>query len=294
MRYPQLFPILASMIRGFFNFILFSSLYIAICAVLMTWQTNDILQLRYDTMNYYGFVFFSTICSYNFHWYLTPGSPNYSERILWGQRQRKLQLLGCAIGLLGAIWFSIPLLKHWIPVSGAVFLTFLYSAPKVPHKTFRWLSRIAIGKTIFLTFVWTYVTTVLPALIAGNTDTLETLYLTAHRFFLIYAICILFDHRDREQDREQGIRSLITWLPDTQLDKLYYGSVFLAAVFALLLAPSVPLFVLFSLLLPVSITAMIKRYAHTHHSDYVYYFFLDGLMMLSALVHLLWVSAGGI
>lgn len=280
------------MIRSFFNFIIFSSIYIAICAVLMTWQTNDILQLRYDSLNYYGFVFFSTICSYNFHWYLTTGSPGHSERILWGQRQRILQLIGCIAGAAGALWFFIPLITHWLPVSGAVLLTFLYSAPKVPHKTFRWLSRIAVGKTIFLTFVWTYVTTLLPALIAGNTDALETLYLTGHRFFLIYAICILFDHRDREQDKEQGIRSLITWLPDAQLDKLYYGSVLLAGVFALLLAPSIPLIVLFSLLLPVAITAMIKRYAQEHNSDYVYYFFLDGLMMISALLHLLWVSAG--
>jgi len=282
------------MIRGFFNFILFSSLYIAICAVIMTWQTNHILQLRYDSLNYYCFVFFATICSYNFHWYLTPGSINQSERLSWNLRRRKLQLIGCAIGLIGAGWFALPLLKHWLPVSGAVLLTFLYSAPKVPHKMFSWLSRIAVGKTIFLTFVWTYVTTVLPALIAGDNDTLEMLYLTCHRFFLIYAICILFDLRDREQDREQGIRSLITWLPDTELDKLYYGSVFLAAVFAILMAPAVPLFALFSLLVPVTITAMVKRYVLEHNTDYVYYFFLDGLMMLSAVLHLLWVSAGGI
>ncbi|WP_343303145.1 UbiA family prenyltransferase [Chitinophaga niabensis] len=282
------------MIRAFFNFFLFSSLYIAICAVIMTWQTDHILQLRYDSLNYYYFVFFATICSYNFHWYLTPGSINTSERHGWNLRRRKLQLLGCAIGLIGAIWFALPLLKHWLPVSGAVLLTFLYSAPKVPHKMFSWLSKIAIGKTIFLAFVWTYVTTVLPALIAGDTDTLEILYLTGHRFFLIYAICILFDYRDREQDRQQGIRSLITLLPDAQLDKLYYGSVLLAAVFALLLATAVPIFVLFSLLVPVTITAMIKRYAQEHDSDYLYYFYLDGLMMLSALLHLLWVSAGGI
>jgi len=30
---------------------------------------------------------------------------------------------------------------------------------------------------------------------------------------------------------------------------------------------------------------MIKRYSETHTSDYVYYFYLDGLMMLAALLH---------
>ena len=282
------------MFRGILNFFLFSSLYIAICATLMIWQTNEILLLRYDQLHYYGFAFFATLCSYNFHWYLTPASIKHSERILWGQRRRSLQLIGCSIGLIGACWFLFPLRQHWLPVSGAILLTFLYSAPKVPHPAFRWLSRIAIGKTIFLAFVWTYVTTLLPALIAGQAAPWEVFHLTAYRFFLIYAICILFDHRDLEEDRRQGIRSLITWLKAPQLDNLYYGSILVSTLFALLLAPAVSIFTLFSLLVPVTITAMIKRYAEENTSDYVYYFFLDGLMMVSALLHFVWISAGGI
>lgn len=282
------------MFRGLFNFFLFSSIFIAICAVMMTWQTNEILQLRYDRQNFYGFVFFATLCSYNFHWYLTPGTIHQSERISWGLRRRKLQLLGCAIGMAGAAWFFRPLAPHWLPVSGAVLLTFLYSAPKVPHPAFRWLKKIAIGKTIFLAFVWTYVTTLLPALVAGQADNTAVLYLTVYRFFLIYAICILFDYRDREADRQEGIRSLITWFDDRSLERLYFGSVLLSALSAVLLAPSIPLFVLCSLIVPVAITSMIKRYAETHTSDYVYYCYLDGLMMLSALLHLAWTAAGGI
>ncbi len=283
--------ILAPMLRGLFNFILFSSIYIAVCAVLMAWESSEILGLQYDRANYFCFVFFSTICSYNFHWYLTPGSIKHSERILWGQRQRALQLTGCVIGLLGAGWFIIPLAEHWLPLSGAVVLTFLYSAPKLPM--FRWLSKIAVGKTIFLAGVWTYVTTTLPALVAENVQA-DLVYLTVYRFFLVYAICILFDYRDREEDRQAGIRSLITHLKDPHLDRLYYASLVVAWICAFLLAPAVPLFVLFSLLVPVVVTGMVKRYAQTHTSDYVYYFLLDGLMMLSALIHAGWRLAGGI
>lgn len=279
------------MLKALLNFLLFSSLYIAVCAVLMVWQTDQILMLQYDQLNYYAFAFFSTICSYNFHWYLTPVT-DASARLQWNQRRRKLQIAGCIIGGAGAAWFFLPLKDHWLPVAGAIGLTFLYSAPKLSH--FSWLRKIAVGKTLFLTFVWTYVTTLLPAIIAGNGASPDTWLLTAHRFFLIYAICILFDQRDLEEDRAQGIRSLITKLKGPQLERLYYISVLLAAVSAILLAPYIPLFVLFSLLLPVTITAMIKGYAETHTSDYVYYGLLDGLMMLSAVIHLLWVSAGGI
>lgn len=284
------------MIRGFFNFLLFSSIYIAFCALAMAWQTEEILQLKLDRFNFAGFAFFSTICSYNFHWYLTPGSIRHSERILWGQRRRTLQLIGCGIGLLGSLWFFGKLYQHWLPIGGAVVLTFLYSAPKVPHRTFRWLSRIAVGKTIFLAFVWMYVTTLLPAFMSDVmlADWWDLAFLAAHRFFLIYAICILFDYRDREEDRQQGIRSLITMLPERQLDNLYYISLFIAAAAALALAPAVPLYVVFSLLAPVAVTSLVKSYSQRNTSDYVYYFFLDGLMMLSALLHLGWLSAGGI
>ncbi|MGX5817269.1 UbiA family prenyltransferase [Chitinophaga lutea] len=279
------------MLRGFFNFILFSSIYIAICAVLMAWESSEILQLQYDRYHYYLFVFFSTIASYNFHWYLTPGSERHSERILWGQRQRTLQLFGCAVGVLGAGWFIFPLLEHWLPIAGAVLLTFLYSAPKL--RMFRWLSRIAIGKTIFLSAVWTYVTTTLPALIA-ETYTPQLAWLTIYRFFLIYAICILFDYRDREEDRKAGIRSLITHLKEPHLDKLYYSSLIVAWICAMGLATDLPIFGLFSLLAPVAVVGLIKRYAQENTSDYVYYFLLDGLMMLSALLQLCWRAAGGI
>ncbi len=102
------------MFRGFFNFLLFSSIYIAGIALLMVWETEEILGLTLDRGNYFGFVFFSTICSYNFHWYLTPGSEKHSERLLWGQRRRALQLTGCITGLLGAAWYGLPLLHHWL------------------------------------------------------------------------------------------------------------------------------------------------------------------------------------
>ncbi|UYQ91296.1 UbiA family prenyltransferase [Chitinophaga horti] len=272
--------------RSFFNFLLFSSLYIAFCAVAMTWQSNEMLGLSYDHSTYYAFVFFATICSYNFHWYLTPGGIEAtSQRLSWNNRRRMLQIALYLLGLIGAVWFYWPLRHHWFPVSGAILLTFLYSAPKLAYPPFIWLRKIAIGKTLFLTFVWTYVTTVLPAFIADEVHGLSLAWLTCHRFFLIYAICILFDNRDREQDKAEGIRSLITYFDRNGVSRLYYFSVLLAAVFAGLLWPYVPAWTIGTLLVPVAVTAMIKRYSETHASDYVYYFYLDGLMMLSALLH---------
>lgn len=279
--------------RAFFKFFIFSSIYIALCAVLMVWQSNAILGLQYgcnptsDYFNYYAFVFFSTICSYNFHWYLTPADYSTSERILWGARHKVLQLTFCAVGAIGAVYFAWLLKHHWLPLAGGAVLTFLYSAPKLPQKAFVWLRKIAVGKTLFLTFVWMYVTTVLPVLISCTPFTAAAVNLCLHRFFLIYAICILFDYRDVESDRQQGIRSLITWLPADKLFRLYYFSLLAGAMTAVLLRPHVPVVVVATLLAPVLITGLLTRNARDNRSDYMYYFVLDGLMMLSALLHLI-------
>ncbi|SFE03604.1 UbiA prenyltransferase family protein [Chitinophaga sp. CF118] len=274
-----------------FRAFIFSSVYVSFCAVLMIWQVN-ILSNIIDVNNvFYIFVFFATICSYNFHWYLTPADYSASERILWGARHKTLQLTLCTFGGIGAVlsfWF---LRAHWLPLAGAAILTFLYSAPKLPHPPFIWLRKIAIGKTLFLSFVWTYVTTLLPVFIAGKPVTLALTGFTLHRFFLIYAICILFDYRDLEADKREGIRSLITYLSRPNLKRLYYFSLLFSAVFALTLLPLYHWPVTVFLLAPVLTTALLTRYTMHTRSDLFYYFVLDGMVMLSALLHILLVKS---
>lgn len=266
-----------------FRAFIFTSIYVSFCAVLMVWQTNTLFNIRDVNNDFYFFVFFATICSYNFHWYLTPADYSASERILWGTRHKTLQLSLVVMGAIAAAICFWHLRAHWLPLGGAAILTFLYSAPKVPHPVFTWLRKVAIGKTLFLTAVWTYVTTLLPVFIAGEAITTSLIYFTLHRFFLVYAICILFDYRDLDADKKEGIRSLITWLSKPNLLRLYYLSLLSSAVFAFTLQWPISLF----LLIPVLITTLITRYTLQTRSDIFYYFILDGMVMLSALLHLM-------
>ncbi|WP_158563228.1 UbiA family prenyltransferase [Chitinophaga silvatica] len=253
----------------------------------MIWQTNELLYLQYDKTTFYLFVFFSTICSYNFHWYLTPNTYSGSERLHWADRHRNMMMVFSVIGLLASLYFFWQLRYHWLAISGSAVLTFLYSAPKIPHPAFRWLSKIAIGKTLFLTGVWTYVTTLLPALVANAPLSIPLISLVIYRFCLIYAICILFDYRDLESDKREGIRSLITYLDNKQLMRLYYISLLLAAVFAGIMGPFISFSAIISLQIPVIATALITRKAQSSSADVLYYFVLDGFMAVSAVVYFL-------
>lgn len=273
------------MFKKLFDLFLFSSLFIALCAVMMTLQTNDLLHLEYNHTNYLAFVFFSTICSYNFHWYLTPDSFTEHDRALWTRQHKRLHLMLFFIGMAGAGWFFFSFIHQWFWLCVPVVLTFLYSAPKLPYAPFAWLKKVAIGKTLFLSLVWLYVTTLAPIILGGRDWRQEYVYFTCGRFFLVYAICIVFDYRDREHDRKDGIRSMITYFSETGINVLFYGSllVFLIATVALYFSGYPALTIVF-LLIPGVIVLALYKTAKRNFSDYLYYFVLDGLMMLSALL----------
>jgi 4-hydroxybenzoate polyprenyltransferase len=275
-------------LRKIVDLFVFSSLYIAICAVVMIWQTSHLLLGAAPSGRLIGFVFFSTICSYNFHWWLTPRSMSPSHRVNWTFRHKTLHFILYLVGAVGAAVYFFYLWHYLAALLFGVLLTFLYSAPKLPQPMFRQLRKIAVGKTLFLAFVWVYVTTVLPVIVADAPWNLSFILFTAGRFFLIYAICIIFDYRDREDDKAHGIRSLITLLNEQGIDRLFWISIglfFLSSV-ALSFFHYPALYILL-LLVPGIITAVLYRNAKRNFSDDLYYIVLDGLMMFSGVLMLI-------
>ena len=274
-----------AVLRAAFNYFLFTSLFIAGCAMLMVHQAHELLFLRFDLPAYLAFVFFATLSSYNFHWYLTPNTPSENARVKWTQQHKTLHLALTAIGGLGAAWFFFHFIYHWYWLMGAVVLTFLYSAPKLSHGPFQLLKKIAVGKTLFLTFVWTYVTTILPIAFDGGRWNNASLFYILSRFFLIYAICIIFDYRDRDYDRREGIRSMITWLNEKGINTLFYFSLsmFVACSVALRFY-EMPVLIIACLVSPLLILIPLYPVAKKNFSDYLYYFVLDGLMMFSSIL----------
>ena len=231
-----------------------------------------------------GFVFFSTLTSYSFHWFLTHDSLIASLRIEWVKTHRTLHLLLLIIGIVGSAYFFFHIIQYWHWLMLSAFITFLYSAPKIPHPYFRALRRIAIGKTAFLTMVWVFVTTVLPLLIEQHEWHYSFFLFIAHRLFLIYAICILFDYRDRADDKVAGVRSFITYMSEKNITIIFTVSIALAAICAMAIFPYKSLTDAAILLVPVIITAAIFKTAQRNFSDTIYYFVLDGLMALSAML----------
>ena len=154
-----------SILKKTANFFLFSSLYIGLCAVVMCWQTFFLFHLPIN-IYFLFFVFFGTLCSYNFHWFLTPASSGGSEKTHWSYSNSRLYIIFFIIGLTGAAYFGYQLIEHWLWLTSTAFITFLYSASKVPFAVFGWLLKNCDGKTIFLALAWTHIPFILPFLLA--------------------------------------------------------------------------------------------------------------------------------
>jgi len=273
--------------RALLDYFLFTSSFIAALAAIMTLHALR-LSAQPVSAGLIVFVVCGTLCSYNFHWMLTPALFSGGYKAGWSVRHRRLHLLLFLLSAAGAAYAGWQLRSplHWLLLTA--FMTFLYSAPKIPLPVFRSLKKAAVGKTAFLALAWTHVPYMLPLLLRGGEWSLAEYLLVFNRFFLIYPICILFDYRDRKADRAEGIRSLATELPEQGVRRLFQGCllVFFISNAALPFA-GIPLSESAFLLLPGLLLALAGRQAQRQRSDYFYYGILDGLMGLSAALSLL-------
>lgn len=274
------------MSRKIIDFLLFTSIFITACAALMAYSTYKLFHFPVDK-RLILFVCAGTLCSYNFHWLLTPALYGESKKAKWSYDHRGLHALLFILSLVAAAFFSLQLIYYWYWLALTAFITFLYSAPKIPWGIFKRLKHVAVGKTAFLALAWTHIPFILPLLI-GKIEWTPAHYLfVLNRFFLIYPICILFDYRDRESDKKEGIRSLVTQLPEKGVHRLFMGSLMVFFISGICALMYFHIATVVALLLPGILLFFLYNYSKKERSDYLYYFVLDGLMMLSSLVILL-------
>lgn len=248
----------------------------------MAFQTAYLYRLQHLYL-FYGFVFCGTVCSYNLHWALTTKLFQNPISLKKGLNQIPVTIhIALAIAaLIGAFVLFVLLRQHWFWLAGAGFLSFLYTAPKIPSPITRFLQKIAYGKTIFLTLAWTYITAVLPLLITDTPMDARHVLFCVNRFYLIYAICILFDLRDRESDQKENIRGMITEAALPAVDRIYWGSLLVYFATAAALLFYFPMPVVFAFVIPGLILSFGYSWFKKQHSEFVYNFLLDGLMIFS-------------
>lgn len=271
----------------FFNYLIFGNIFIAVCAALMSYYTFEVFD-EPVSLTLLGFIFFASISSYSFHSYLPTTEKEYSEKVKWGLNRRKYFLFLLIIGSVGAAVFLFFLKQDLKLILALLLFTVLYSSPKIKFEKFTFFKRFGTAKTIYLAAIWTLVTVSLPlSAMDINTGNSGILFF-ANRFFLIYAICILFDLKDKEYDMQRGIKSIITILDEKKIELLFFICLVLFFISSLVfyIFRDSGLIVL-TLIAPGSLLLFLFQRSKETKSDYWFSFVLDGVMMLSPVLYLL-------
>ena len=231
-----------------------------------------------------GFVFFATICSYNFHYIMGSvyAEQKFSMPLLYRQYRRVLFMV---VGGVGAWLFFSAI--HVKPINAAIafMLTLTYSIPLVPLKQLNFTRRAGFLKTLLLAFTWMFVTAYMPLSRFNIQFTAAGWLMLISRFLFMLMLCILFDNRDKLIDRKYGLHSLSTDLPPKLMKRLIY------VLFALLFITNflfnqhgITNWQIAALQVTGLITMVFFIYSNKKQGYYFYYFGVDGLMILSALL----------
>ncbi len=268
------------------RFILSHSIFISACALALVIQTALLLHLQ---LSYwlYGFVFFSTLSSYNFYWALSAWALNKpsARSFLKDHTSNLLILLLASAGVLVCI-IKIPGI---IPLVGvACLLTLLYALPLLPVKALYFTRKAGFLKTVLLAFTWTFVTVYIPYRIDGTAYWRSAWMLFNNRFLFMLMLCIIFDTRDMQVDQLRGLRSLATDVKPATLKKIMY------IIFSIYMINGIVFRIIFKeeqqlllFLVMGIVTLAVYRFSMKKQGYFFYYFVVDGLMLLSSLLTIL-------
>ena len=267
------------------EFILFSSIFIAACAVGFCIETNIILGLPLNSFSFYCFVFGATLLQYNLHYSTKKIAVKNSERLRWSHHNKKLHFFLLAVGglLILFSFFSFHL-KHFLILGCLGAISFLYSFPFLPVGKKRRIKDYGLLKIVTLSLLWTLVTVWFPV---NNmpADRWLFIFVFVKRFIFMFVLCLLFDLRDIEVDRKEKINTLAVMLGKKYSYNLSYGLLILFLVIALLqylYLPQVSLFI--AMVVSSLITFFIIERTKKTNSDFIYLAGIDGMMLIQAIL----------
>lgn len=283
------------------HFLIFSNIFIACCALALTYETFYLLQLPHTLNWYLLLIFLCTLFVYNLHYFIK-GWNKSDTRLNWCKKNSRyvvISIFVCAFLILGGVfWHYKAIFVHqggfnyrnlfWFTI--IPFVALAYSHPLNPwsHKSIR---EIGLLKSVSLSFVWSFTTVALPVIMWNDAPPAinkQVLFLFLHHFIFIMALCVLFNIKDYEEDKKDGVKTVAVmagpqatlrigkWIFSLLIAVagyflLYYFHLLHPAGYAAILIPLLMVFLLFQYFKPGIDSAL-------------FVFLHDGMMIVQALL----------
>ena len=285
-------------IRQIADFLLFSNIFIALCAVAQALVTYQLLGARPE-QHVLGVLFCATLALYNFSMLLTkPANPKKSpfRRVRWIFGHYRLMVTLTIIAIISI--FPIIL---FLSVPSLVLLFFLgftavaYNLPlfSVNDKKFG-LRNIPGLKLFLIALIWSLSCVLLPIVETTarheiSISTADTILLVAKRFLFIAAITVPFDIRDLFQDRQNNLKTIPVVLGERKA-YIFCQVLLIAYISLLLIFTKDPDPNFWALTATIILSGWLIFRSSIKKNEYYYFFYLDGTMILQYLMILLFNS----
>lgn len=266
------------------DFIIFGAVFIALCAVALSIETNLLLVIPLNAPSVYTFIFGATLLQYNLHYLFKKGTVPDSERDNWSQSNKLIQKLLIITGLI-MIGFSVWSLesRHFGVLAVLAILASLYSLPILPFTRKR-LKEYGLLKITLLSLEWTLVTVWFPADQSGIDPTSYWLVFV-RRFVFMFLLCLAFDIRDMHADSHDGIRTIPVRLGRAMSYRIADLCLILFLLFSVWQLVHTGNFIFFhAMLLSALLTKLILDKTKKSDNEYLYLAGVDGMMLVQALL----------
>lgn len=229
------------------------------------------------------FVMANTLCIYNLHYFIKNLPPGVSDRADWSLHYRWIHPVLIAFGCLVSLvcLFLLPLKVIGISV-GLGLLSLGYSLPILPFPQKKRLKDWGLLKLFLLAIVWTSVTVLMPMFYWNKSfEAYEVEFLL--RFTFMLPLCIAFDIRDMETDRENSIYTLPNAIGLQNCYRLMDFFLLVLLGLAIWQYARYPILArLISALGIIILTKTVLILSRRYRSDIFYLLFIDGMMLIYA------------
>ncbi len=273
------------LLRKLVDLLLYSSVWVSICAALQVQLTYIILGPAEGIDTYTVFIFCGTLALYCLHRLI--GLNTIKDLDDAGGRFKIIKSykshirVYCTIGFAGGVisFLFLPF-SIWPYVLIPALLAAAYVIP-IPGIGRR-LRDYPLLKIFVLAFTWAFLTVCVPAISTGTTAPLIVAPMYLERAALIYALTIPFDIRDASADEKNGVRTLPNVLGFQKSKVTATMALLISGIMAMHLhfTGVYPILFLISVMAVYALTTILIWNSKPDRSDYYFTGAVDGMMIL--------------
>ncbi len=284
----------------------FGNFFVGICAVALCIETNAQHGLALNGVAFYTLIFLGTAYYYTFLY--TKETPDHvvNERVIWYQQNKSIlkitQNIILLILFIDLAYFTNRYFNSITQLNGikigqififpAIALTYTFNL--LPFPEIKKLRRVGWLKPFAIGFVWSGIVSVYPIIFyqiqVGSHAPFFALpsgLLWLKNFMFVSTLCIMFDLKDYEFDKQEGLKTYAVQLGISKTISFIIIPLVCIGIFTFLKfhasipASNTPAIILN--LVPY-LLLLIAAFSLRKHKSIIYYLFLiDGLMIVKAI-----------